>query len=72
MDSVALLAGGVAAALGGTLAAVTSGELGPGRFEVVGANPGAIMLWWGLEVTIGVLMGGVAGALTRKPSRASR
>jgi hypothetical protein len=72
MVSVALLAGGVAAALGGILAAVTSGELGPGRFEVVGANPGAIMLWWGLEVTLGVLMGGVAGALTRKPSRASR
>lgn len=72
ITSVAVLAGGVAAALGGVLAALTSGGLGPGRFETVGADPGVIMLWWGLEAGIGVLMGGVAGALTRRPSLASR
>lgn len=72
ITAVAVLAGGVAAALGGVLAALTSGALGPGRFETVGADPGVIMLWWGLEAGIGVLMGGVAGALTRRSSLASR
>jgi hypothetical protein len=70
--SVALLAGFVAALLGGLLAALTSGALGPGRFEVVGGDPGSVMVWWGLEVGIGVLLGCVARALTRQPSRASR
>lgn len=69
---VATLSGVVAASLGGVLAALTSGELGPGRFAVVGADTGAIMLWWGLEVGIGVFLGGVAGALTRQPTRATR
>jgi hypothetical protein len=69
---LAVMAGGVGSALGGLLAALTSGSLGPGRFENVGPDPVAIMLWWGLQITAGVFLGGVARALTRSGSLASR
>lgn len=70
--SVAVLAGVVAASLGGLLTALTSGSLGPGRFEVVGGDPGVIMLWWGIEVGLGVVLGTLAGATTRQARRVAR
>lgn len=60
LTSASVVAGLVAAGLGGLLAAMTSGSLGPGRFQFVGPDPGSIALWWGLEVGLGVLLGALA------------
>jgi hypothetical protein len=68
----AVIAGGVAAGGGGVLAAVTSGQMGPGRFVLVGPDPSQIALWWGLEVFIGVLLGLVSGGLRRSAVSAGR
>jgi len=59
----ALLAALVAAGGGALLAALASGELGPGRFVQVGPDPAAIALWWGIEVFVGVLLGFLSGGL---------
>ncbi len=67
-----MLAGGLGAAGGFVLAALTSGQAGPGRFQNVGADPAQIALWWGLEVFIGVLLGLISGALGRRSQRAAR
>jgi len=68
----AVIAGGVAAGGGAVLAAVTSGQMGPGRFVLVGPDPAQIALWWGLEVFIGVLLGLISGGLRRSAVSAGR
>ena len=70
--SASVVAGLVAAALGGLLASLTSGSLGPGRFAMVGPDPTAVALWWGLEVGIGVLFGALAAGVTKTSAVASR
>jgi hypothetical protein len=72
LAATAAVAGAVSAGFGGLLASLTSGSLGPGRFQLVGPDPGAVMLWWGLEVTLGVLMGAIAAVLNRSSQRAGR
>lgn len=70
--AMALVAGLVAAGSAAVLADLASGQLGPGRFRIVGPDPGALALWWGLEVGIGVFVGSLLGALsrvTRSPAR---
>ena len=70
--AMALVAGLVAAGSAAVLADLASGQLGPGRFRIVGPDPGALALWWGLEVGIGVFVGCLLGALsrvTRSPAR---
>lgn len=64
LAAVSVIAGLVASGSGALIADLASGQLGPGRFRVVGPDPGAIALWWGLEVGIGVLIGSVIGALS--------
>jgi len=51
---------------------VTSGQMGPGRFVLVGPDPAQIALWWGLEVFIGVLLGLISGGLRRSAVSAGR
>jgi hypothetical protein len=70
--SASVVAGLVAAGLGGVLASLTSGSLGPGRFAHVGPDPFAVALWWGLEVGIGVLIGVLAAGVTKTSAVASR
>ena len=70
--AASVLAGGLGAAGGFVLAALTSGHAGPGRFQNVGADPAQIALWWGLEVFIGVLLGLVSGALGRRSQKVAR
>lgn len=70
--SASATAGLVAASLGGLLAALTSGSLGPGRFQLVGPDPAAIALWWGLEVGLGVLLGAVTAAVATNARVSSR
>jgi hypothetical protein len=72
LAATAAVAGAVSAGFGGLLASLTSGSLGPGRFQLVGPDPAAVMLWWGLEVTLGVLMGSIAAVLNRASHRAGR
>jgi hypothetical protein len=72
LAATAAVAGAVSAGFGGLLASLTSGSLGPGRFQLVGPDPSAVMLWWGLEVALGVLMGSVAAVLNRSSQRAGR
>lgn len=62
----AVLAGLTSAAGGAVLAALTSGAAGPGRFANVGADPGQVALWWGLEAGSGVFLGLIAGILSRR------
>ncbi|MFM1952987.1 MAG: hypothetical protein RL187_196 [Actinomycetota bacterium] len=62
----AILAGLTSAGGGAVLAALTSGAAGPGRFANVGADPGQVALWWGLEASVGVFLGLVAGILSRR------
>jgi hypothetical protein len=72
LAATAAVAGAVSAGFGGLLASLTSGSLGPGRFQLVGPDPAAVMLWWGLEVTLGVLLGSIAAVLNRSGQRAGR
>jgi hypothetical protein len=72
LAATAAVAGAVSAGFGGLLASLTSGSLGPGRFQLVGPDPAAVMLWWGLEVALGVLMGSIAAVLNRASHRAGR
>ena len=72
LAATAAVAGAVSAGFGGLLASLTSGSLGPGRFQLVGPDPAAVMLWWGLEVALGVLMGSIAAVLNRSSQRAGR
>ena len=72
MVAAALWAGVVVSALGAALAALTGGHMGPGRFTLVGADPGQIALWWGLEVFIGVALGLLSGGLARSANASSR
>ena len=45
---------------------LASGALGPGRFAEAGVNTGQVLLWWGLEAGVGILVGLFLGeALTR-------
>lgn len=62
----AILAGLTSAGGGAVLAALTSGAAGPGRFANVGADPGQVALWWGLEASVGVFLGLVSGILSRR------
>jgi len=66
------LAGAFGAFGGFLLAAMTSGAAGPGRFQNVGADPGQIALWWGVEIFVGVLLGLVSGALGRRSPMSAR
>lgn len=66
------VAGLIAAGLGGLLAVLTSGSLGPGRFQWVGPDPASIALWWGLEVGLGVLLGALAAGVTTATRVSSR
>lgn len=66
------VAGIVAAGLGGLLASLTSGSLGPGRFQLVGPDPGSLALWWGLEVGLGVLLGALAAGVATTARASSR
>ena len=68
----ALLASVVAAGGGALLAALASGEMGPGRFVQVGPDPATIALWWGTEVFAGVLLGFLSGGLARSLSSTRR
>ena len=68
----ALLASVVAAGGGALLAALASGEMGPGRFVQVGPDPATIALWWGTEVFTGVLLGFLSGGLARSLSSTRR
>lgn len=70
--SASAMAGLVAAGLGGLLAALTSGSLGPGRFQLVGPDPASIALWWGLEVGFGALLGALAAGVTTAARVSSR
>jgi hypothetical protein len=72
LASAGVVAGFVAAGLGGLLADLTSGSLGPGRFQQVGPDPLMVALWWGLEVGFGVLLGALAAAATRTSTTATR
>lgn len=72
LATASVVAGLVAAGLGGVVAALTSGSLGPGRFALVGPDPFAVALWWGLEVGIGVLIGALAAGATKASPVASR
>jgi hypothetical protein len=72
LAGTAVVAGAVSAGFGGLLASLTSGSLGPGRFQLVGPDPAAVMLWWGLEVALGVLMGSIAAVQNRSGQRAGR
>lgn len=72
LASAGVVAGFVAAGLGGLLANLTSGSLGPGRFQQVGPDPLMVALWWGLEVGFGVLLGALAAAATRTSTTATR
>jgi hypothetical protein len=72
LAATAGVAGAVSAGFGGLLASLTSGSLGPGRFQLVGPDPAAVMLWWGLEVALGVLMGSIAAVQNRSGQRAGR
>ena len=64
----AVLAGVVTAAGGWLLAELASGQMGPGRFQLVGPDPALIGLWWGVEAGAGVLIGLLAGGAA-KPNR---
>jgi len=68
----AVFAGAVAAGFAGLLAELASGQMGPGRFVLVGPSPEAVALWCGVEVLMGVLLGSFAAALTRSSQRTSR
>ncbi len=70
--TAAFLAGIVAGFLGLVLTAMVSGSAGPGRFEVVGADPVQIFLWYGSEVTVGALVGIVSMILIRRVSASPR
>jgi len=72
LASAGVVAGFVTAGLGGLLADLTSGSLGPGRFQQVGPDPYTVALWWGLEVGLGVLAGALAAAATRTSTTATR
>jgi hypothetical protein len=72
LTSASVVAGFLAAGLGALLASMTSGSLGPGRFALVGPDPGSVALWWGLEVGLGVLLGALAASATNNPSASSR
>jgi hypothetical protein len=67
-----VLAGAVTALGGFVLASLTSGAAGPGRFITVGADPGQVALWWGVEAGVGVVLGLISGALGRRGARAAR
>ena len=67
-----VLAGAVTALGGFVLASLTSGAAGPGRFITVGADPGQVALWWGVEAGVGVALGLISGALGRRGARAAR
>ena len=67
-----VLAGAVTALGGFVLASLTSGAAGPGRFITVGADPGQVALWWGVEAGVGVVLGLTSGALGRRGARAAR
>lgn len=66
------LAGALGALAAFVLAAMTSGQAGPGRFQNVGADPNQIALWWGLEIFAGVFIGLLSGTLGRRSQMASR
>lgn len=70
--ATAMVAGLVGAGLGGLLASLTSGSAGPGRFWLVGPDPASVMIWWGLEIGLGVLLGALAGALSPRTQRTGR
>jgi hypothetical protein len=70
--SAAVVAALVAAGSGAFLAELVSGQMGPGRFQAVGPDPASIALWLGLEVGIGVFIGGLSGAVSRNLARSSR
>jgi len=67
-----VVAGLVAAASGALLADMVSGQMGPGRFQVVGPDPAAVALWLGLEVGIGVFAGALSGSLSRTMTGSGR
>jgi hypothetical protein len=61
----AILAGLIVAGAGAFLAELVSGQMGPGRFSVLGPEAGSVALWWGLEAGVGVFIGLLAGSLAR-------
>jgi hypothetical protein len=72
LASSGVVAGLVAAGVGWLLATLTSGSMGPGRFQNVGPDPLMVAVWWGLEVGAGVLLGALAAVWTKNSTTASR
>jgi hypothetical protein len=72
MFSTAVLAGFLAAGAGAFLSDLVSGQMGPGRFAVVGPDAATIALWLGVEVGIGVFIGVLSGSLSRSLAGSSR
>lgn len=72
MFLTAVLSAFVAAALGGFLAEMVSGQMGPGRFAVVGPESSTVALWLGIEVGVGVFLGVLSGSLSSKLALSSR
>jgi len=44
---------------------LTTGSLGPGRFERVGVDLSAVLAWWAIEVGLGTLLGLAVGRAVR-------
>lgn len=67
-----LAAGTIGGLFGLSLSAMVSGAAGPGRFEVVGADPVQILLWFGGEVALGALIGIVSRTASSRVASSPR